>query len=168
MRIISIIDTTNKKAVVMILSIALITLIGAGFGKFNDPEIASPFFDNVNEDANQSQSSVKVTGGIDTTDGKDLLVGLTAGSTNNFGKRDLVKGEVITWTIESEQERILEIGIMSVSTKKVISELVKSGTGAVTLTIPEDGDYRIYVKNNSVDDAKFLLKLDKKLEGPIV
>lgn len=93
----------------MILSVALLTLIGVGFGEFNNPEIASPFLDHTKEDANQSQSSVKVTGGIDTTDGKDLLVELTAGSANNFGKRGLLKGEVITWTIESEQERTLEI-----------------------------------------------------------
>lgn len=96
------------------------------------------------------------------------MVRLTAGGNNNFWEIGLLKGEVITWTIESEQGRILEIGIMSVSTKKVISEMVNYGTCIVILTIPEDGDYRIYVKYNSVDDAKFLLRLDKKLEGPII
>ncbi len=171
----------------MILNIALLTIIVIGLvvavsspeeaikdqsqtdtTNFNDSENVSPSLDDSKEEATQDQSSIILSGEIDTMDGKDLSIWLTAGSSNNFGERDLLKGEAITWTVECEQERELNIGIMSISTEKVYSEIVKVGTGTITFTIPEDGNYRIYVENNSLDDANFHLILDKKLEGPIV
>ncbi|OAB40870.1 hypothetical protein PMSD_00840 [Paenibacillus macquariensis subsp. defensor] len=183
----SIINATKKKAFIMVLNIVLviIILIGVvvavsspeeaikdqsqtGATNVNDPEKVSPYLDYSKEEAPQDQSTVRLAGGIETTDGKDLAIWLIAGSSNNFGERALVKGETITWNVKSEQDRELIIGIMSVSTEKVYSELVKVGTGTVSLTIPEDGDYRIYVKNNSVSDANFRLILDRKLEGAIV
>lgn len=183
----SIINATKKKAFIMILNIVLVIIIfivvvvavssreeaikdqsQIGATKFNDPEKVSPNLDYSKEEATQDQSTIRVAGGIDTTDGKDLSIWLIAGSSNNFGERALVKGETITWTVKCEQERELIIGIMSMSTEIVYSELVKVGTGTVTLTIPKDGDYRIYVKNNSLSDANFRLILDRKLEGAIV
>ncbi|OPA73049.1 hypothetical protein BVG16_30745 [Paenibacillus selenitireducens] len=162
----------KKKAFFIVFNIALFTIIIIGLvvavSKFNDPERVSSSIDNSKEKATEDQSSIIKLGGIDTSDGKDLLIWLIGGSSNNFGKRDLVKGETITWTVACEQERELKIGIMSVSTKKIYSEIVNDGTGTVTFTIPEDGDYRIYVENNSLDDAHFHLILDEKLEGAIV
>jgi hypothetical protein len=107
---------------------------------------------------------------IETRDGKEKMsIWLAAGNSINFGKTAwVIKGETITFSIECEQERKLEIGIMAISTEKVYSKIVKTGTGTIAITVPEDGEYRVYLKNHASDRADFQLKLNKKLEGPLV
>jgi hypothetical protein len=79
------------------------------------------------------------TGGIETKDGKNLSIRLTGGASIQFGELPFQKGETFTLSVISEEERALAIGIMSISTEQVYSDLVKTGTGTVSITIPEDG-----------------------------
>jgi hypothetical protein len=57
---------------------------------------------------------------------------------------------------------------MSASTDKIYSEIVTTGTDTVTIIVPKDGDYRVYIKNNATNVANFQLKLNKILDGPLV
>ncbi|WP_054941318.1 hypothetical protein [Paenibacillus ihuae] len=109
-----------------------------------------------------------VSGGIETKDGKDLSIWLAAGRDNNFAVMSRKQDETLTMSVESEQEIKLEIGIISVSSDKIYSESIPSGTGTVTITVPEDGDYRVYIKNHSALEAHFRLILDEPLTGPLV
>lgn len=120
------------------------------------------------EQASKAPSSAIETGGIETKDGKNLSIRLTGGASIQFGELPFQKGETFTLSVISEEERALAIGIMSISTEQVYSDLVKTGTGTVSITILEDGDYRIYVSNKASDAADFELKLSKAIEGPIV
>jgi hypothetical protein len=120
------------------------------------------------EQTSGAPSSAIESGGIETKDGKNLSIRLTGGAYINFGEMPFQKGETFTLSVISEEESALEIGIMSISTEQVYSDLVKTGTGTVSITIPEDGDYRIYVSNKASDAADFKLKLSKAIEGPIV
>jgi beta-lactamase regulating signal transducer with metallopeptidase domain len=175
-RLFSIMDTTKKKSGIVILGIALIATIGTGAafavssaGKPVGPAFA-PVPDQSKAETAPSQSSegaAREGGGISSSNGRDLSVWLAAGQENNFGRAAWAKGETVTWSVECEQEGELEIGIMSVSTKKVYSQRIATGTGTVTITVPEDGDYRVYVKNHAKDVVRFLLKLDKNF-GPLV
>ncbi|WP_277468366.1 MULTISPECIES: hypothetical protein [unclassified Paenibacillus] len=70
--------------------------------------------------------------------------------------------------VESDQEYKLEIGIMSVSSNQVYSEVVPGGTGEIKITVPADGDYRVYIKNHAAKEAHFRLILDEPLTGPLV
>lgn len=116
----------------------------------------------------EAPTSVIVAGSIETRDGKDLFIKLVGGASNNFGELPFKKGESFTLLVTSEEERALEIGLMSISTEQVYSELVRTGTGTVVIPIPEDGKYRVYVNNKSSYAADFELKLSKAIEGPIV
>lgn len=71
-------------------------------------------------------------------------------------------------SVESGQENELEIGIKSVSSDRVYSESIPSGTGTVTITVPEDGEYHVYLKNKSAVEAHFRLIMDEPLTGPLV
>ncbi|MBP1994213.1 M56 family metallopeptidase [Paenibacillus eucommiae] len=189
-RVFSIMNSRKKKAGFMILSIALIVTIGTGaaFAISSPKETAkeqiragtmangeageaAPALEQSKANPVQAQASegAPVEGGqIRTSDGKELSIWLAAGRSNNFGKMAWKKGEPITFSVQSEEIGELEIGIMSVSTDKVYSEIVTTGTGIVNITVPEDGDYRVYIKNNAIDIVHFQLKLNKKLEGPLV
>jgi len=118
--------------------------------------------------ASEAPTSVIETGSIETKDGKNLSIWLGGEATNNFGELPFNKGESFTLTVTSEEERSLEIGLISISTEQVYSELVKTGKGTVVISIPEDGKYRVYVRNKSLDAADFDLKLSKAIKGPIV
>ncbi|MFM1654771.1 M56 family metallopeptidase [Brevibacillus sp. B_LB10_24] len=175
-RLFSIMDTTKKKSGLVILGIVLIATIGTG-GAFAVSSAGKPVESSIapavgpsTAEAGPTQSSegaAREGGGISTSNGKDLTVWLAAEHENNFGQAAWAKGETVTWSVACEQVRELEIGIMSVSTEKVYSKRVATGTGTITITVPEDGDYRIYVKNHAKEVAKFLLKLDKDF-GPLV
>lgn len=119
------------------------------------------------EQTSEAPVSAVEAGGIETKDGKNLSIKLNGEATINFAELPFQKGEVFTLSVVSEEERALEIGIMSISTKQVYSDLVKSRTGSVNITVPEDGDYRIYISNKASDAANFELKLSKAIEGPI-
>lgn len=70
-------------------------------------------------------------------------------------------------SVVNEEEKTLEIGIMSISTKQVYSDLVKSRIGSVNVTVSEDGNYRIYIGNKASEAANFELNFSKAIEGPI-
>ncbi|WP_221797977.1 hypothetical protein [Paenibacillus typhae] len=105
---------------------------------------------------------------LSTSDGKDLSVTLAAGNDTNFAIMNEKQGVILTMRVESEQENKLEIGIMSVSSDQVYSEVVPGGTGEIKIAVPADGEYRMYIKNHSSNEAKFHLILNKPLTGPLV
>jgi len=119
------------------------------------------------ERAAEPESPIAV-GFIETKDGQTLDIQMAPGTSNNFGIMPRSKGEMVSMSVSSDQERALVVGIMSVSTEEIYSERLETGTGTITVTVPEDGDYRIYVSNDAIVAAHFQLKLDRALEGPIV
>ncbi|MFD0716290.1 hypothetical protein [Paenibacillus sp. GCM10027626] len=106
-------------------------------------------------------------GRITTKDGQNLSITLRGKGYNNFAQLSFQKGETFTLAVTSKEEGELEIGLLSISTEQEYGEFVKTGTGKVSITIPEDGEYRIYVRNHATDTADFQLRLSKAIEGPI-
>lgn len=106
-------------------------------------------------------------GRITTRDGQNLSITLRGNGYNDFAELPFQKGETFTLSVTSKEERELEIGLLSISTDQEYGEFVKTGTGKVSITIPEDGDYRIYIRNHASDTADFKLELSKAIEGPI-
>ena len=120
------------------------------------------------EPASKAPSPAMESGGIETKDGKHLFIWLAGGASVQFGELSFQKGETFTLSVFSEEERALAIGIISISTGQVYSDLVKTGTGTVSIPIPEDGDYRVHVGNQSSDAANFELRLSQAIPGAIV
>lgn len=118
-------------------------------------------------DSEQDVSSIAV-GSIETNDGKNLKISMGGGTENNFGKLSLRKGETFNISVVSGNDGELEIGIMSITTEQVFSHIVKSEEGEFIITIPEDGEYRIYVSNKNDLPVTFDMKLSKAIEGPVV
>ncbi|MGW8444242.1 hypothetical protein ACWGXJ_25355 [Paenibacillus sp. S33] len=121
----------------------------------------------IQENGMSEAASIKV-GTIDTKDGKNLKISMAGGTKNNFGELSFHKGETFTISVESKYQGELEIGIMSITTEQVFSDIVSVEKGEFIIKIPEDGDYRIYVGNKDVKSTTFDLKLSKAIEGPIV
>lgn len=115
------------------------------------------------------EKSVVVIGGISASaDGKEMSIQMAGGSSNNFAQETWAKGETISFSVSNSQEQELEIGIMSIATEEVFSGNIRTGTGTVDIKVPEDGNYRIYIKNHSADVADFEVKLNKELLSPLV
>jgi hypothetical protein len=93
---------------------------------------------------------------------------MSGGAKNYFGELSFRKGETFKISVVSENDVELEIGILSITTEQVFSDIVKSGEGEFTITIPEAGEYRIYVSNKDEQSTNFVMKLSKAIEGPIV
>lgn len=106
-------------------------------------------------------------GRITTRDGQNLSITLRGNGYNNFAELSFQKGETFTLLVTSKEEGELEIGLLSISTGEEYGEFVKTGTGKVSITIPEDGDYLIYIRNHASVAADFKLELSKAIEGPI-
>lgn len=83
----------------------------------------------------------------------DAWMSILSGKEFEIGKATWGKDEQITLSVKSERENELEVGVRSISTGNVYSETVKTGTGTVTIPISVDGDYEIFVKNNSLSSA---------------
>lgn len=124
----------------------------------NQMPVTQPPKDNVNVVAEISGNS----------EGNDLTVSLGAERDTNFAIMNEKQGDVLTMKVESEQENKLEIGIMSVSSDQVYSEVIPDGTGEIKITVPADGEYRMFIKNHSSKGVTFRLILDKPLTGPLV
>lgn len=121
-----------------------------------------------NEQALESLEAPEVGGFITTSDGQNLSVSIKGKGYNNFAELPFKKGETFTMWITSKEERELEIGLLSISTEQEYGEVIKTGTGEVSITIPEDGDYRVYIRNHDSRSADFELQLSQAIEGPIV
>lgn len=111
------------------------------------------------------KENIEITTSISSYDNKNYNIWFVEDVT--FGYLPLKKGEDFSLTVTSKQKRTIEIGIKSVSTDQLYSQKVKSGTGTMITTIPEDGEYRIYVKNHSAAKAVEIdLMLSKTMIGP--
>jgi len=180
-RFLSIMDTTKKKAGVVIVSVAIAVVIGAGAILSVNFPIEGTAEDQTRRGVEEQVRSVEsggsaevpapaaVEGGsIRTSDGKELLIQLAAGTGNNFGKTARVNGEKIIFSVECDKARELEIGIISADTGRIYSQIVNVGTGVVEVAVPADGDYRIYVHNHANEAAQFRLTLNKPIDAPLV
>lgn len=108
-------------------------------------------------------------GSISTRDGEHLSVSaFRSGEYTNFAELPFQQGETFTLSVISQEALDLEVGLLSISTDEEFGERVKSLTGEVSITIPEDGEYRIYLRNHATEPADFELHLSKAIEGPIV
>jgi hypothetical protein len=119
------------------------------------------------QDSGSVIPSIEV-GSIETNDGKNLKISMGGWTENKFGELSFRKGETFKISVVGENDGELEIGILSINTEQVFGYVVNSGEGEVTITIPEDGEYRIYVSNKDEQSATFDMKLSKAIEGPIV
>ncbi|MDQ0170630.1 hypothetical protein [Paenibacillus tundrae] len=115
----------------------------------------------------EAEEEVNMIGMIETKDSKNLDIYMSASRSNNFGQLPFKQDESFKMVVTSEKVNELEIGLMSIANERIYSEIVKSGTGSVTIKVPESGMYRIYVNNLSPDSVQFQLKLGKAIEGPI-
>ncbi|WP_338542486.1 hypothetical protein [Paenibacillus tundrae] len=113
------------------------------------------------------EEEVNMIGMIETKDSKNLDIYMSASRSNNFGQLPFKQDESFKMVVTSEKVNELEIGLMSMTDEQIYSEIVESGTGSVTIKVPESGMYRIYVNNLSPDSVQFQLKLGKAIEGPI-
>lgn len=139
---------------------------GQNQAAMNSAEVTAP---NQIPATTPPEESVNVIGEmLGTSDGKDLSVTLGAGRDTNFAVMNKKQGDILVMNVESDQEYKLEIGIMSVSSDQVYSEVVPGGTGEIKITVPADGDYGMYIKNHAAKEARFRLILDEPLTGPLV
>ncbi|WP_139992214.1 hypothetical protein [Paenibacillus paridis] len=168
----ALLSSTGKKKGFFILCFILVAAIGVGAvyvikGSKQQTNDQAQSEIVTEEYAKTLESQVNMSGSIETNDGKNLSIWMAPMRSNNFGIIPWTQGETFTLTVESVREQELEIGIMSVSTDEIYSETIESGTGSVDIVIPEDGDYRVFIQNNELNKAEFLLKLSKAIEGPI-
>ncbi|MCM3173003.1 MULTISPECIES: hypothetical protein [unclassified Paenibacillus] len=119
------------------------------------------------DEAPLEAEEVNMIGMIETKDSKNLDIYMSASRSNNFGQLPFKQDESFKMDVTSEKVNELEIGLMSISSEQIYSEIVASGTGSVVIKVSESGMYRIYVNNLSPDSVQFKLKLGKAIEGPI-
>lgn len=87
-------------------------------------------------------------------DSGDSWMSISAGKQLIIGRAVWGKGEQLSLFVESQRDNELEIGIISIATGTIYSETLKSGTGNAVIPIPDDGEYQIFVKSNSLSNAK--------------
>lgn len=134
-----------------------------------DTTAADSAFPSEEEVPLEAEEEVNMIGMIETKDGKNLDIYMDELSrSNNFGELPFEQGESFKMIVTSEELNQLEIGLMSISSEQIYSEVVESGTGSVVIKVPESGMYRIYVNKISSEPAHFKLELGKAIEGPIV
>lgn len=74
----------------------------------------------------------------------------------------LKKGNVVTITLSSGNYTNLSVGIIKNKTKMSSSlVLIKKGD-SVTITVPKDGAYRVFMKNNKNTSSNFALTVSYK------
>lgn len=115
----------------------------------------------------EAEEEVNMIGMIESKDSKNLDIYMSDSRSTNFGQLPFKQSESFKMVVTSEKVNELEIGLMSMTDEQIYSEIVESGTGNVTIKVPESGMYRIYVNNLSPDSVQFQLKLGKAIEGPI-
>lgn len=106
-------------------------------------------------------------GSIATQDGQHLSVSAFRRYTN-FAKVPFQKGETFTLSVIGEEALDVEVGLLLISTDAEFGGRVNAAGGEVNITIPADGEYRIYMRNHAEEPANFELHLSKVIEGPLV
>lgn len=117
-----------------------------------------------NMPTNNSKIAVEAGQAKLSPNGKEIEIGLIGGADLNIGKEQLEKDKTITFSLESKEESEIVIGIMSVSTKEIYSDVVKNGTGIVDILVPQNDEYRIYVKNNDTNSVNLNIELNIQLD----
>lgn len=156
---------SKKRYLILVVGVVLMLIVGCS--NADQENLVQAPSSPVIQDSGPGISSIEV-GSIETNDGKNLKISMGGGTENNFGKLSFRKGDTFKISVVSENDGELEIGIMSITTEQVFSDIVKNGEGKFIITIPEDGEYRIYVSNKDEQSAIFDMKLSKAIEGPIV
>lgn len=155
--------------IIVVLAFAIVIKFNHGDTAGEDSLVAEATVVHEVPPTTSSKESVVATAEISASaDGKDLKIRMSGGNSNNFGRETWGKGEIISFSVTNSEEQELEIGLMSVETEEIISETLRTGTGIVEITIPEDGVYRIYIKNHAPDPANFEVNLNKELLSPLV
>lgn len=156
---------SKKSYLILIVGVVLGVIVGCGNAE-QENVVQAPSSPVIQVSGTET-SSIKV-GSIETNDGKNLKISMDGGTKNNFGELSFRKGETFKISVLSENDGELEIGILSINTEEVFSDIVKSRENEVIITVPEDGEYRIYISNKDEQSATFDMKLSKAIEGPIV
>lgn len=117
-----------------------------------------------NMPTNNSNAAVEAGQAKLSPNGKEIEIGLIGGADLNIGKEQLEKDRTITFSLESKEESEIVIGIMSVSTKEIYSDVVENGTGIVDILVPQNDEYRIYVKNNDTNSVNLNIELNIQLD----
>ncbi len=115
-----------------------------------------------------ARSAAPVEGGSASTseNGKKTDIQLIANASIQLGLTTWKKDEVVHFSVESDQAQSVEVGFISTSSKVLTSEIVTTGTGTFTLTVPNDDEYSLYAKNNTASDVRFTVVIDKPMDRP--
>ena len=115
----------------------------------------------------RNNSAAQQSGEASTSkDGKETDISLIQNAAIQLGKTAWRKGEIINFSIKSEEEQSIEVGFISTSSKLITSEVVKTGNGTFNLTVPEDDEYSLYCKNNTSSNVKFRVTIDRPMDKP--
>lgn len=118
------------------------------------------------DEAGQSAPVAGAT--ISSTDGRVLDVSLQAEGMINFSVLSLQQDDVFTLDVSGLQAGVLEVGLLSIANNQIHTGTVNSEQNHVSITVPESGEYRIYLHNLANQRAEFQLELGEAIEGPIV
>jgi beta-lactamase regulating signal transducer with metallopeptidase domain len=118
-------------------------------------------------------TSVAASGSISASDdGSTLNIWLGAGAEMSMGCENWEKGDKIIFGLKSSDEFEIEIGIIAVSDNpsngrygNIYSERTEIGStiNSIVITVPNDGKYGLYCKNNSIKEETFTIIPDPKI-----
>ena len=84
----------------------------------------------------------------------DYIIDLAKGKTLEIGKHFIGEGQRVTFNITSRYDSDIVIGIKSIATGQVYSEILKTGTGSIIIDVPVADEYSLYIENASLTSAK--------------
>jgi hypothetical protein len=116
----------------------------AVFGTVSDSEISFP--DRNVQIADDYTDSFDEQG--------DYVIDLAKGETLEVGKQYVGEGQRVTFNVTSRYDSDIVIGIKSLTTGQVYSEILKTGTGLIVIDVPVADEYSFYIENISLTGAK--------------
>ena len=115
------------------------------------------------------------SGGISATvDGRFMEVEMIGKTKLRAGRETWEKDEEIIFTITSEENITLEIGILPVLEDGGYGNIyskecnVKQGGEIIEIKVPSDGEYGIGFINRTNSNISFEVELNKSLENPLM
>ena len=84
----------------------------------------------------------------------DYIIDLAKDATLEVGKQYVGEGQLVTFNVTSRYNNDIVIGIKSLTTGQVYSEILKTGTGLIVIDVPVADEYSFYIENISLTGAK--------------